>query len=131
MGPNPQDVVCVPAFLCEYPHLLFPSAGRGRGKLSTSSAGIPQLLEGSAPVQSSAGRPRSDLLLGPVRSHQRQVKPAGLQEPLLNADPHWRRLMFIFSPPDALGYRDGSFLFSVLTLSSGVDPSLSLRFPLS
>lgn len=22
-GPNPQDVVCVPAFLCEYPHLYF------------------------------------------------------------------------------------------------------------
>lgn len=104
MGPNPQDVVCVPAFLCEYPHLLFPSAGRRRGKLSTSSAGIPQLLGDPLPVQSSAERPWSDLLLGPVRSHQRQVKPAGLQESLLNAEPHWRHIMFFFfPPPDALG----------------------------
>lgn len=53
--------------------------------MSAASAGTLQPLEDALPGRSSSERPGSNLLPGRVRSHQRQVKAAGLQESLLNA----------------------------------------------
>lgn len=100
--------------------------------MSAPSAGIPQLLEDAVPVQSGAERPRSDLLPGCVRSHQRQVQTAGLQESLLNsADATDVTLCSLSSGRCRITLSQTGHFCSVVTLFSHVDPPLNLSFNLS